>query len=176
MKLPRTLHIEGSGLPKNRTDPETVPFKSLAGKLLFVEEKVDGTGVSLFFDDKLDLQVYHRGSSATSREFNQLRTWATNFQDSLFDLLGDRYVMFGEWMLHKHTIFYDQLPHYFLESDMYDRQNGIWMSTMARVALLQSHEYIQSVAGLGFFKPQKLNELTDLVQKSLYQSSDLQTF
>lgn len=117
-KLPRTLHIEGSGLA-HRDDPDAIQFNKLAGELLYIEEKVDGSGVSIFFDDKLELQVWHRGSPATGKEFNKLRGWALAHQDNLFAVLEDRYHLFGEWMLHKHTIFYDRLPQYFLESDIY---------------------------------------------------------
>src|SRR5579885_1495612 len=131
IKLPRTLHIEGSGV-SSALDPEVVKFSKLSGELLYIEEKLDGTGVSIFFDDQLQLQIWHRGSPATSKQFHRLHNWAKIHQDELFDLLEDRYVLFGEWMLHKHSIFYDQLSSYFFESDIYDRKKEIWLSTFAR--------------------------------------------
>lgn len=173
IKLPRTLHIEGSGLSSPQ-DPEVVKFVRLAGEFLTVEEKLDGSGVSLFFDDQLKLQIWHRGSPANGKEFARLHTWASAHYDEMFDLLEDRYIMFGEWMLYKHTIFYDQLPVYFFESDVYDRKNGVWLSTFARSSLLSGKDFIRSVPVLAAFKPTKLSQLTDLVKKPLYQSEHWQ--
>lgn len=171
IKLPRTLHIEGSRLPQGKTDPEAIQFPKLAGEFLAIEEKLDGTGVSVFFDNKLELQIWHRGSPAISKEFHLLHNWAKRHQDDLFDLLEDRYVMFGEWMLNKHSIFYDRLPHYFLESDMYDKLGNIWLSTSGRNAMLTGHTaYIKQVPVIAAMKPSSLYQITSLVGKPLYQS------
>jgi hypothetical protein len=171
IKLPRTLHIEGSGLSSPK-DPEVMQFAKLNGEFLTVEEKLDGTGVSIFLDDQLKLQVWHRGSPATGKEFNRLHYWTGLHFEELFDLLEDRYILFGEWMLHKHTIFYDRLPALFFESDIYDKKNEIWLSTFARSSLLAKHDYIRSVPVLAAFKPTKLSQLTGLVKRSLYQSEN----
>lgn len=170
IKLPRTQHIEGSGLSSSK-DPDVMQFSKLAGEFLVVEEKLDGTGVSIFFDDKLDMQIWHRGSPAIGKEFARLHNWATSRQGSLFNLLEDRYILFGEWMLHKHAIFYDQLPTYFFESDVFDRETETFLSTQARSNLLAGRG-IRSVPVLASFKPTKLNQLTGLVRKSMYQSEN----
>jgi hypothetical protein len=169
IKLPRTLHIEGSGLSSTK-DPEVVQFAKLAGEFLTVEEKLDGTGVSIFFDSQLQPQLWHRGSPAAAKEFHRLHVWVGTYADDLFDILEDRYVLFGEWMLHKHNIFYDRLSTYFFESDIYDRKNEIWLSTFARNSLLSGRNFIRSVPVLAAFKPTKLSQLTDLVKRSMYQS------
>jgi RNA ligase len=159
-------------MPKGKVDPEAVQFPALAGQFLVIEEKVDGTGVSIFFDEKLELQVWHRGSPALAKEFKQLNNWANLHKDELFDLLEDRYILFGEWMLNKHTVFYDTLPDYFLESDIYDRKGNIWLSTIARNGILTRHEYIRQVPVITFFKPTSLNQITDMVGKSFYRSDN----
>jgi hypothetical protein len=170
IRLPRTLHIEGSRLPQGRTDPEAVQFSALAGKFLYMEEKVDGTGVVIFFDNELTPRIWHRGSPATSKEFNKLHDWVNVHQDNLFDLLEDRYLLFGEWMLRKHHIYYDRLPSYFLESDIYDQKTGTFLSTMAREDLLRPHDYIRSVPVLAALKPTKLSQVTAMIKRPLYQS------
>lgn len=172
IKLPRTPHIEGSRLKAGQVDPEAIEFLRLAGQFLVVEEKVDGTGVSIFFE-KNELQIYHRGTKVgRSGEFTLLYDWTVRHLDELYYLLEDRYVLFGEWMLHKHTIFYDRLPHYFLESDIYDTKMAIWLSTDARRALLMDHNYIKSVPVLATLKPNKLSQLTNLITTPFYQSSN----
>lgn len=44
------------------------------------------------------------------------------YKDRLYEVLGRRYVMYGEWMYAKHTIYYDLLPHYYMEFDVLDRE------------------------------------------------------
>jgi hypothetical protein len=171
IKLPRTLHIEGSRLSSTK-DPEVIQFNKLAGEFLTVEEKLDGSSASIFFDGQLQPQLWHRGSPAAAKEFHRLHVWVGTYADDLFDILEDRYVLFGEWMLHKHNIFYDRLSTYFFESDIYDRKEEIWLSTFARTALLSGRDFIRSVPVLAAFKPTKLSQLTDLVKRSLYQSEN----
>ena len=44
--------------------------------------------------------------------------------------------MYGEWMYAKHKIFYDALPHYFIEFDIFDKENGKFLDTPTRQAML----------------------------------------
>ena len=171
MKLPRTLHIEGSRLRKGDHDPEAIQFPDLAEQFLTVEEKVDGTGVSLFFDEQLDLQIWHRGHPVNGKEFHILEKWVDLKRDMLFDLLEDRYVLFGEYCAHKHTIFYDNLPHFFLESDIYDKKLDIWLNTFHRNELNKNTAILQ-VPVLAQFKPSALSQITDLIGKTKYQSDN----
>lgn len=149
-------------------------FNKLCGEFLVVEEKLDGTGVSIFFDSDFQVQVWHRGSPAVGKEFHDLKIWASELhKEHLFDLLEDRYILFGEWLRYKHNIFYDRLPHAFFESDIYDLKENKWLNTIARADLLKSHDsHIASVPVIAAFKPTTFEQLTSLVGKSLYQSED----
>lgn len=173
-KLPRTLHIEGSRMPAGKADPEAIQFNNLAGQFLVIEEKVDGTGVSIQMDNHLNLDIRHRGKPAIGKEFVPLYKWAERHWEDLVLLLGERFIMFGEWMYNKHTIFYDSLPHYFLESDIYDQERQIWLSTSARNNFLQNQRYIRQVPVLAAFKPTSLNQITSLVGKTKFQSPSWQ--
>lgn len=175
IKLPRTLHIEGSRMPQGKTDPDAIPFHKLKDQFLVIEEKLDGTGVGIFFDHNCDLAIIHRGSRATGPEFRLLYDWVNLHEDELFDLLdcndfGSRYILFGEWMYKKHTIYYDKLPDYFLESDIYDLQNEIFLSTTARDNLLAKNNFIKRVPVLASLKPSSLEQITSLIGKPRYQS------
>jgi hypothetical protein len=44
--------------------------------------------------------------------------------------------MYGEWLYAKHTFFYDALPHYFMEFDVFDTQTSEFLNTPRRRALL----------------------------------------
>jgi hypothetical protein len=174
MKLPRTLHIEGSRLPAGTTDPEAVEFNKLNGQFLVIEEKVDGTGVSISLDTHFNLKINHRGSPATGKEFKPLHEWAEKHWEDLVYLLGERYTLFGEWMYNKHTIYYDKLPHLFLESDIYDNTRKIWLSTSARNNLLNGCRFIKQVPVLAALKPSALWQITSLVGKTKFQSPEWQ--
>lgn len=171
IKLPRTLHIEGSRVQPGQVDLDAIKFTKLKDKLLVVEEKVDGTGVSIYFQND-GLKIAHRGTEVapSDPEFRPLWDWARHYIDDLYWILGDRYVMFGEWMFHKHHIFYDRLPHFFLESDVYDKQTDFWLSTQAREEILRDKEFIKHVPILDRGRFHKLSGLTGLITRSKYQS------
>lgn len=157
-------------MPQGKTDPDAIQFNKLRGEFLVIEEKVDGSGVSISFDTHLNLQVLHRDSPAVGKEYWHLHQWADLNWEDLLLLLGERYILFGEWMYHKHTIFYDRLPEYFLESDIYDKDRKVWLSTNARNDLLSKHKYIKQVPVIAAFKPSALEQVTGLVGKTIYQT------
>ena len=54
-----------------------------------------------------------------------MKQWASVHRDAFYRVLGNRYIMYGEWMYAKHTVFYDALSNYFLEFDIYDKKEDI---------------------------------------------------
>lgn len=173
-KYPRTRHIKGSRFQNGDHDLEAVPFKELIGKHLVIEEKLDGAqcGISFSKDGELLLQSrghYLRGGPR-EKQFDILKQWASARQEELFCVLGSRYVMYGEWMVAKHTFYYDALPHYFMEFDVLDTQSSTFMSTSERGKLLnhtpQNWDIICPVLVLAEGKFQKLDDLKNLIVKS----------
>ncbi len=139
-KYPRTPHIEGSRLQPGDEDLDCVPFAALAGRHLVVEEKVDGANAALSFDAAGRLWLQSRGhfltGGAREKHFDLFKQWAHCHADALRPALADRYVLYGEWLYAKHTVYYDALPHYFLEFDVLDRADDAFLSTERRRALL----------------------------------------
>src|SRR5262249_37437189 len=70
------------------------------------------------------------------RHFDLFKRWAHGISAAIRPVLADRYIVYGEWLYAKHTIFYDALPHYFLEFDVLDRRDETFLSTPARRRLL----------------------------------------
>ncbi|PJI91270.1 RNA ligase [Yoonia maricola] len=138
-KYPRTRHIEGSRLQVGDMADDK-PIKDLAGQRLIVEEKLDGANSAVSFDKDGGLLLQSRGHYLTGggreRHFALLKTWAAAQAHVLHPVLGHRFVMYGEWMYAKHTVFYDRLPHFFMEFDVLDRDTGTFLSTAARRSLL----------------------------------------
>jgi hypothetical protein len=139
-KYPRTHHIEGSRFQPGDEDLESVPLRALAGRYLVIEEKMDGANaaISVATDGRLLLQS--RGHFLTGgpreRHFAPFKAWAQTHAGALQEVLGRRYVLYGEWLYAKHTIYYDRLPHYFLEFDVLDRETGQFLATPRRRSLL----------------------------------------
>jgi len=128
IKYPRTRHIAGSRLQKGDEDLEVVRVESLWGRHVVVEEKQDGANSAISFDANGKLHLQSRGhflqGGPRERQFALFKQWATVHADSLYLTLGDRYVAYGEWMYSKHTVFYDALPHYWMEFDILDKSRS----------------------------------------------------
>lgn len=141
IKYPRTPHLEGSRLQPGDEDLSQVRFSEIAGRHLAVEEKCDGANSAISFDAEGNIFFQSRGHYLTGgyreRHFNLLKQWGTVHRDCFFRVLGSRYIMYGEWMYAKHSVYYDKLPHYFLEFDILDRENGCFLDTPSRRKLTE---------------------------------------
>lgn len=136
IKYPRTPHIEGSRLQPGDEDMSQIPFSDVAGRHMVIEEKIDGANTALSFNPQGELLLQSRGHYLTGgyreRHYNLFKQWANVHRDVFWEVLGCRYVMYGEWMYAKHTIFYDALPHYFMEFDILDRETDRFLDTPSR--------------------------------------------
>jgi hypothetical protein len=139
-----------------------------------VQEKVDGANTGISFSEEGQLLLQSRGhylrGGPRERQFDLLKQWANENQNMLFDILEDKYVLFGEWMYAKHHIFYDALPHYFLGFDLYDKETGKFVS------LRRYHEIVRdrlhSVPVLAQGKFGKMSNFTGLIGPSQFQTKD----
>lgn len=171
LKYPRTPHIFGSRIQLGDEDLNQIPFRFLAGRKLVVEEKCDGANSAVSFDISGELLLQSRGhylvGGAREVHYNLLKKWASVHRDRLYSVLGSRYIMYGEWMYAKHAIYYDALPHYFLEFDVFDREKGIFLDTPSRRALLEPLPIVSApvIACRSF---DSLEDLKSLVGPSAY--------
>lgn len=172
-KYPRTPHLESSRLQKGDEDLTQVPFSDLDGLRLVVEEKMDGANAAVSFDVNGSMLLQSRGHYLTGgpreKHWTLFKQWAAVHDDALFDILGNRYVMYGEWLFAKHTVFYDLLPHFFLEFDVYDKEQDVYLSTAARRSLLGSSP-VRSVLVLYDGQIDDLGALQGLVTRSYFKS------
>ncbi len=175
IKYPRTAHLEGSRLQSGDEDLEQVPFKSIIGKIIAVEEKCDGANSAISFDRSGELLLQSRGhylmGGAREKHFDLFKQWATIHQRAFYEVLGTRYIVYGEWMYAKHSVYYDSLTHYFQEFDILDRESGTFLDTPSRHSLLADLPIISvPVLRRGSFK--KINDLTSLIGPSNYIHED----
>jgi len=172
-KYPRTPHLDGSRLQFGDEDLDAAPWSDVLGKFVVAEEKLDGANAGVSFDASGKLLLQSRGHFLTGgpreKHFNPFKQWANTHAGDLFDVLGDRYVLYGEWLYAKHTIFYDLLPHYFMEFDCLDTLDERFLSTARRRELLAGLP-VNSVPVLFQNALDSAEQLTSLIGHSLYKS------
>ena len=170
-KYPRTPHIEGSRLQVGDEDLSQIRFKEIAGRHIVVEEKIDGANTAISFSPDGKLLLQSRGHYLTGgyreRHYDLMKQWANSHRDSFYRVLGSRYIMYGEWMYAKHSVFYDALPHYFFDFDIYDREKGIYLDTPSRRKLTEQMPIV-SVPVLAEGRFQKKEEVLKFLKQSLY--------
>ncbi len=172
-KYPRTQHLESSRLQPSDEDLSAVPFAAIRDRTIVAEEKIDGANAALSFDEDGTLLLQSRGhylrGGAREKHFALFKTWASAHQDSLRDVLGHRYLVYGEWVFARHTVFYDRLPHLLLEFDVFDRQTEEFLDTPRRRALLTDLP-MAAVPVLYAGPARSLDHLWSLVKAPLWQS------
>lgn len=189
IKYPRTLHLRGSRLQPGDDATGQVSLRDISPEATLVwEEKIDGgnAGVSHegpSFAGSAEVDVgFDRGrqllqsrghvlqGGPRERQFDLFKAWAQTHEDDLWRILRDRFVMYGEWAYARHSVYYDRLPHLFLEFDLFDKKEGVFLSTPARRAVLDGSPVV-SVPVIHEGAVPK-GDVSGLVKHSLYKSAD----
>ncbi|MEJ7604484.1 MAG: RNA ligase family protein [Kofleriaceae bacterium] len=128
-RYPRTHHLEGSRLQPGDHDLAQVPLAELRGCYCVIEEKLDGANAGISLDDDLRVRLQSRGhvlvGGAREKHWDLFKQWAHTHEAALAARLAGL-TLYGEWLYAKHTIFYDELPHYFMEFDIRDASGAFW--------------------------------------------------
>lgn len=143
-KFPRTPHVEGSKLQPGDDGSDQASLADLLrahpGCRFMAYEKIDGANSATSFNDDLVMRLQSRGhyltGGAREAQFNLLKEWAQVHEAALMERLENRYTLYHEWMFARHTMFYDQLPHYAIVIDVLDRESGAFLGQEARRDLL----------------------------------------
>jgi hypothetical protein len=183
-KYPSTRHLQGSQLQAGdlgagksmRRDDPRVPYASLAGRSIVVEEKLDGANCGISFGAGAELLLQSRGhylaGGGRERQFSVLKRWAAVHDSALLDILGERYIMYGEWMGKKHSVFYNHLPHFFCEFDIYDRSRAQFLSTAQHAALIGEAPVLSVPVLYAGVAPARIDDLLALLQPSLARTAN----
>ena len=173
IKYPRTPHLSGSRLQKGDEDLSQIPFSHIKGKNIVVEEKVDGANVAVSFGEDGELLLQSRGHYLTGgyreRHYDLFKIWGAEHRNELYEILGTRYVLYGEWLYAKHKVYYDALPQYFLEFDILDKSTSKFLDTENRRKMLKGSS-IESVPVLGQGRYATKEEILRLLGRSKYVS------
>lgn len=144
VKFPRTRHLlDVGGTAVTRDDllmTEREANRFLKGKVVSIEEKIDGANLGFSMDEDFRIRAQNRShfvDSATHRQFSALDSWMSqNSKDLLKILDHGKFNLYGEWVYAKHSIFYTRLPSYFIAFDLYDTKNQQFVSRRERDSML----------------------------------------
>lgn len=179
LKYPRTPHIEGSRLQAGDEGHDHVSLASVAGQHAVIEEKLDGANVGISFTRAGEMLLQSRGhylvGGGRERQFAPFKQWAQAHEGRLLERLEDRFVLYGEWLYAKHSVSYDQLPHYFCEFDIFDKHEGVFLSTARRHVLLHGSPVLSVPVLYDGAMPTKPKQLAAWVQHSLAKSARWRT-
>eukprot|EP01004_Peranema_trichophorum_P001887 NODE_1245_length_2050_cov_12.893098_g1053_i0.p1 GENE.NODE_1245_length_2050_cov_12.893098_g1053_i0~~NODE_1245_length_2050_cov_12.893098_g1053_i0.p1 ORF type:complete len:651 (-),score=136.80 NODE_1245_length_2050_cov_12.893098_g1053_i0:46-1998(-) len=144
-KFPRTSHLldaGGSGVGRDDLLLSADDIKRFLGKVITVEEKVDGANLGISLGKNYEIMFQNRShyiNSETATQFKSLDHWSSIHQGEFCQILEPEvHVLFGEWCYAKHSLSYTRLPDTFLAFDIYDRRKGKFLSVDARNQLLSS--------------------------------------
>lgn len=146
-KFPSTPHIIFTSPNISRSDKLLDPGKKeiLLSNVISIEEKIDGANLGISFGPSGDLLLQNRGQyllPPLSGQWKTLPSWISAHQEKLFDVLEDRYILFGEWSYAKHSIYYSKLPDWFIGFDIYDIISQKFLSVLSRNKAFKNAEIV----------------------------------
>ncbi|KAH8924717.1 hypothetical protein BT69DRAFT_1296205 [Atractiella rhizophila] len=157
-KFPRTAHLLDLGAvgQDDLVDAE-INEKLEDGTELVITEKVDGAQLGFSLSSSGGIRIQNRSHYIHSGEhpqFSLISSWLHTHSCQLQKILGrddtflERYILFGEWLVAKHSIQYDRLEDWFYAFDLYDRKDDTWYARELLEDLLRD-THVDEEAGEG---------------------------
>lgn len=141
IKYPRTPHLFGStGTDDDKHLGRAESASLIADPSLLVEEKLDGTNVGIHFTTAGRMVLQCRGHEITEGmhpQYDLFKQWTMGKRPVIESMLGDRFILFGEWLYARHSLHYHRLSHYFFEFDIYDKEAGNFLDLKTRLELIE---------------------------------------
>lgn len=132
-KFPRTPHlfdVGGNAVTRDDLLVGDPDFWIGSGRIVAVEEKIDGANLGVSCGTHYELQFQNRSHYINEESHAQwvgLDHWAKEFGSMVSTILEpERRVLFGEWCTTVHSLEYTRLPSHFIAFDMYDRVTKRW--------------------------------------------------
>lgn len=141
-KFPSTPHLLFASEDVSRSDKLLSEEKKelLLSNPITIEEKIDGANLGISFSRSGDILLQNRGQYLLAPylgQWEKLPAWLDIYQDRLFDVLEDRYILFGEWCYARHSIYYTALPNWFVAFDIYDMREKKFFSVQRRNEMVE---------------------------------------
>lgn len=180
LKFPRTPHLLNLGATTSDDLVADTPFEQLKGAMT-IEEKIDGANMGLSLDvTGTEIRVQNRShwvSSADHAQFKPLDTWVASHRAALLAILDrdpqfpERYLLYGEWCVARHSVLYTKLPDRFIAFDLYDRLDATFTSRRALASLLRGAG-VQQVPLLAETHSITREQILEMIQRPSAYSPD----
>src|SRR5436309_2737602 len=173
IKYPRTPHLfgsKGTDDDKHLGPQESEAF--IADPSLVVEEKLDGTNVGIHFTTRGRMVLQCRGREITEGmhpQYDLFKQWTSVKRPVLEAMLGNRFILYGEWLYAKHSVHYRKLPHYLFEFDIYDKDAEQFLDLDTQLRMLAG-PWLRTVPVLHRGRL-KLGQLQSLIGPSAFESA-----
>lgn len=160
-KFPSTPYIETDKFTfRNDKVLDAGEIQELLSEEITVEEKIDGANLGISFDNDGNLLLQNRGSYLLfplEGQWKPLEKWINQKENQIFDVISDKYILFGEWCYIKHSIYYDALPDWFIAFDIYDKKKKQFLSVEYRNQLIERMDLSKvPILGYGKYSIEKL--------------------
>jgi ATP-dependent RNA circularization protein (DNA/RNA ligase family) len=171
-KFPSTPHLTLLGDIDVRSDKlmSDLERDAFLRTELIVEEKIDGANLGISIDDDGNVRAQNRGGYLdlpAGGQWKKLKAWLDERTDLLFEILSNRYILFGEWCYAQHSVYYDQLPDWFFGFDIFDKNEERFFSTARRDDFFSRMNIYQNPRiAAGHFSLTKLKALLSTSQYS----------
>lgn len=132
-KFVRTKHIMNLG-GKGRDDLIWLgkELDDFMKQTLIIEEKIDGANLGIFIDEDGKIIVQNRShyiSPSYHKQFADIDKWKYQHTDDILQVIGTNpWIIYGEWVVARHSIHYTKLPDKFILFDIYDRSTDKFFS------------------------------------------------
>ncbi len=177
-KFPSTPYLIASENQLLRSDKLMSKSKQDAflSNEIVIEEKIDGANLGISFDENGSLKLQNRGSYLSPPyigQWKKLEEWLQKKENMLFDVLGSRYILFGEWCYASHSLKYRKLPDWYIAFDLFDKKEKKFLSTEFRNQYLQNLQIsIVPKIAKGNFSIDALNKF--LEKRSFFSTEKLE--
>jgi len=136
-KFPSTpyIFIDSILQKKEKNFLSDAEIEEFLSNKITVEEKIDGANLGISFNCEGNISLQNRGEVLQEPFYGQwklLRQWIHLHEDELFDVLNDKYILYGEWCYACHSVEYDKLPDWFLAFDLFDKEQQKFLSVNKR--------------------------------------------
>lgn len=140
-KYPRIPHLgPASGVSADDLVLDAPIRERLLDVPVAVEEKLDGANVAIWFESGAPAVATRGGVDTVDRggRRGRLKAWAAGNADALRHALGERLVLYGEWLLRRHGVPYERLPGPLVGIDIYDRDGDSFLDLARRDGVLRT--------------------------------------
>jgi len=177
-KFPKTPHMAGSAVVDEDESLSELEFNNLI-KLsnitnIIVQEKIDGTNVSVHFQEEWQPILQKRSGlilQGERHQYNLFRDYIWSNLELFWEILGTKYCLFGEGVWQQHSVGYDELPNYFIVFDILEKETGNFVSYKKLVEIINGKlTIVPLVQHWEISNSQNIKYQTEL-QKLLYSKS-----